>query len=63
MELFEKMKIELAKGTTAGKASQFVTFPDTGHAFHADYRPSFRQGPADEGWTRCMAWLKANGVA
>ena len=63
LESLEKMKIELAKGTTAGKASQFVTFPDTGHAFHADYRPSFRQGPADEGWTRCMAWLKANGVA
>jgi carboxymethylenebutenolidase len=59
----EQMKAALATGTAAAKASQFVTYPNTGHAFHADYRPSFRQGPAQDGWARCLAWFKAHGVA
>ena len=32
------------------------------HAFHADYRPSYREEPAKDGWARLQAWLKANGV-
>jgi carboxymethylenebutenolidase len=57
------MKAALATGTADSKAAQFVLYPDTGHAFHADYRPTYRQGPADDGWKRCLAWFKANGVA
>ena len=63
LDSVEKMKLALAQGTAAAKASQFVTYPDTGHAFHADYRPSYSKGPADDGWARCLAWFKANGVA
>ncbi|PTT83512.1 carboxymethylenebutenolidase [Pelomonas sp. HMWF004] len=40
----------------------FVIYLDTPHAFHADYRPSYRKPAADDGWTRCLAWLKSNGV-
>lgn len=47
----------------AGKACEFVVYPDTPHAFHADYRPSYREGPAKDGWARLMAWLKQHGVA
>jgi carboxymethylenebutenolidase len=63
LDTVDKMKAALATGTAASKAAQFVLYPDTGHAFHADYRASYRQGPADDGWKRCLAWFKANGVA
>ena len=63
VDTVDKMKAALATGNAASKAAQFVLYPDTGHAFHADYRPSYRQGPADDGWKRCLAWFKANGVA
>ncbi|MEI8171516.1 MAG: dienelactone hydrolase family protein [Rhodoferax sp.] len=63
LDTLDKMKAVLATGTAASKAAQFVVYPDTPHAFHADYRPSFRQGPAEDGWQRCLAWFKAHGVA
>ena len=59
----EKMKAALASGSAAAKKSEFVVYPDAPHAFHADYRPSYRKEAADDGWKRCLAWLKANGVA
>ncbi len=63
LESVDKMKAALAAGTAAAKASQFVVYPDAPHAFHADYRPSFRKDAAEDGWKRCVAWFKANGVA
>src|SRR6266480_4908397 len=33
------------------------------HAFHADYRASYRKEAADDGWKRMLAWFKENGVA
>ena len=62
-ETIDKMKAALASGSAAAKASEFVVYPDAPHAFHADYRPSYRQGPAEDGWQRALAWFKANGVA
>ena len=63
LDTVDKMKAALAAGSAAGKASQFVVYPDAPHAFHADYRPSFRKEAAEDGWKRCVAWFKANGVA
>jgi len=63
LDTVDKMKAALAAGSPAARASQFVVYPDAPHAFHADYRPSFRQGPAEDGWKRALAWFKANGVA
>ncbi len=63
LDTVDKMKAALAGGSSAAKASQFVVYPDAPHAFHADYRPSFRQGPAEDGWKRALAWFKANGAA
>ena len=37
-------------------------YPDTPHAFHADYRASYREKEAWDGWDRCIAWFKRNGV-
>lgn len=67
MDTVEKMKAALAdagaKGNAAAKASEFVVYPDAPHAFHADYRPSFRKEAAEDGWKRALAWFKAHGVA
>ena len=58
----DQMKAALASGNAAARKSEFVVYPDTPHAFHADYRPSYRKEAADDGWKRCVAWFKANGV-
>jgi carboxymethylenebutenolidase len=63
LDTVDKMKAALAQGNAAAKASQFVVYPEAPHAFHADYRPSFRQGPAEDGWKRALEWFKSNGVA
>ena len=63
LDTVEKMKAVLATGNAASKASQFVVYPDAPHAFHADYRPSFRKEPAEDGWKRALEWFKTHGVA
>lgn len=63
LDSVEKMKAALAAGNAASKASQFVVYPDAPHAFHADYRPSYRKEAAEDGWKRCLAWFKQHGVA
>nr|WP_316644152.1 dienelactone hydrolase family protein [uncultured Roseateles sp.] len=62
LDTVDKMKLALTQGSAAAKASSFHIYAEAGHAFHADYRPSYRQGPAEDGWRRCLAWLKAQGV-
>ena len=62
LDTVEKMKVALAAGSAAAKKSEFVVYPDAPHAFHADYRPSYRKEAADDGWKRCLAWFKAQGV-
>jgi carboxymethylenebutenolidase len=51
-----------AKGNTAAKASEFVVYPQAPHAFHADYRPSYRKDAAEDGFKRALEWFKAKGV-
>ena len=58
----EQMKTALAAGSAAARRSEFVIYPDAPHAFHADYRPSYRKAAADDGYQRMLAWFKANGV-
>lgn len=43
--------------------SDFVLYRDAPHAFHADYRPAYRELDAKDGWARCLAWLQRHGVA
>jgi carboxymethylenebutenolidase len=56
----EKMNEALKK---AGKPSMIHRYPDTPHAFHADYRPSFRREQAEDGWKRATEWFRKHGVA
>ncbi|HSW04144.1 dienelactone hydrolase family protein [Aquabacterium sp.] len=63
LDTVDKMKAALASGSAAAKRSEFLVYPDAPHAFHADYRPSYRKEAAEDGWKRCLAWFKAQGVA
>jgi carboxymethylenebutenolidase len=62
LDTVDKMKAALAAGSSAAQKSEFVIYPDAPHAFHADYRPSYRKEAADDGWKRCLAWLETHGV-
>jgi len=55
----EQMKEALAK---TGNKSEFVVFPNSGHAFNADYRPSYVEADAKESWKRAVEWFKSHGV-
>ncbi|MBG6074313.1 dienelactone hydrolase family protein [Polaromonas sp. CG_9.11] len=61
-----QMKDALAQagiqGNAAARASEFVVYPDAPHAFHADYRPSYRQDAAEDGFRRALDWFAAHGV-
>jgi carboxymethylenebutenolidase len=56
----ERMQAALA---AAGASSEIVLYPGMPHAFHADYRPTYRREPADDGWRRMLAWFRGHGVA
>lgn len=62
LDTVERMKAALAQGPVAARTSDFVVYPDMPHAFHADYRASYRQPAAEDGWKRMLAWLRQNGV-
>ena len=47
----------------AGTPSMIHVYPDTPHAFFADYRPSYREAASKDGWQRLQDWLKKAGVA
>ena len=53
------MKDALAK---AGGKSQVHVYEGAPHAFHADYRPTYRKELAEDGWKRLLGWLRQNGV-
>ncbi len=47
----------------AGKKSEIILYPDAPHAFHADYRPSYRKAAAEDAWKKLTEWFKKHGVA
>jgi carboxymethylenebutenolidase len=48
----------------AGKTgTDFVVYPDASHGFHADYRATYNEADAKDGWRRLLAHFAANGVA
>jgi carboxymethylenebutenolidase len=42
---------------TAGRMPEIVIYEKAPHAFHADYRPSYRENEAKDAWARCLAWF------
>jgi carboxymethylenebutenolidase len=57
-----QLHIAPTAAAAAAKGSGFVIYLDAPHAFHADYRPSYRKEAADDGFKRALAWFKTNGV-
>jgi carboxymethylenebutenolidase len=53
----ETMKQRLADGNAHAQASQIVVYPDSGHAFFADYRPSYNEKDARDGWQKAIDWF------
>ena len=44
------------------KTVEIIIYPDAPHAFHADYRPSYRKAAAEDGWEHAVAWFRRYGV-
>jgi carboxymethylenebutenolidase len=65
LDTVEQMKAALSKASSnpAAKASKFEIYLEAPHAFHADYRATYREGPAKDAWAKCLAWFKQHGVA
>jgi carboxymethylenebutenolidase len=59
----ERAREVLAEGDTASKGSKLKVFPNSGHAFFADYRSSYVEADAKEGWALALDWLRKHGVA
>jgi carboxymethylenebutenolidase len=58
IDTVEKLRAALkAAGNTR---SEIIVYPDAPHAFHADYRPSYRKEAAEDGWKRAVAWVKTH---
>ena len=41
---------------------EIVVYPEAHHGFHADYRPSYNEEAAKDGWRRLLDWLRKHGV-
>lgn len=59
LDTVEQMRSRLASSSSK---SEIIVYPDAPHAFFADYRPSYREKEAKEGWQRLQAWFKRHGV-
>ncbi|MDX5629707.1 MULTISPECIES: dienelactone hydrolase family protein [unclassified Brenneria] len=58
-EQIDKMRQALRAGNAN---AEIIVYPDAGHAFHADYRPSYHAESAQDGWQRMLAWFKKYGI-
>ena len=52
-----------AAARAAGRTAEIVIYPEAAHAFFADYRPSYVESAATDGWKRAEAWFRKYGVA
>jgi carboxymethylenebutenolidase len=60
LDTVQQMRDRLKSGSSK---SEIIVYPDAPHAFFADYRPSYREEDAKQGWQRLQAWFKQNGVS
>ncbi|HFZ8996550.1 TPA: dienelactone hydrolase family protein [Citrobacter freundii] len=45
----------------ANAKAEIIVYPDAGHAFNADYRESYHEESAKDGWQRMLAWFAQYG--
>jgi carboxymethylenebutenolidase len=59
LDTVEQMRVGLKESSSKSK---IIVYPEAPHAFFADYRPSYREEEAKDGWKRLLAWFKQHGV-
>ena len=59
LDTVEKMREALKKSKVP---AEIVVYPDAQHGFHADYRPSYNEADAKDGWNKLQAWFKKHGA-
>ncbi|OUL34038.1 dienelactone hydrolase family protein [Nostoc sp. 106C] len=59
LDTVEQMRDRLKSSSSK---SEIIVYPNAPHAFFADYRPSYREKEADDGWKRLQTWFKQHGV-
>ncbi|HEX8721022.1 MAG TPA: dienelactone hydrolase family protein [Pyrinomonadaceae bacterium] len=63
VETVERMREALKRSKSKAAArSEIVVYPEAGHGFHADYRPSYNKEAAADGWRRLQDWFRKYGV-
>ena len=65
VETVEQMRAALRDAYLKGGGVpfEFKIYPDAPHAFHADYRPSYREDAAKDGWNHAIEWLQKYKVS
>lgn len=54
LDSVEQMRKQIAR---AQRNSDIHVYPDAGHGFFADFRPSYNEAAAEDGWRRMLAWF------
>ena len=63
LDTVEAMRAKLkASSNPAARESRIIVYPDTPHGFHADYRASYREPQARDGWVQLQRWFADHGV-
>jgi carboxymethylenebutenolidase len=50
----EQLRVTAA---ASGQPTEIVRYPDAGHGFNCDRRPSYHDASATDAWARAMAWF------
>jgi len=54
------MRKALAMGSEHAQASEIRVYENADHGFFADYRPMYQARAAQDGWQRCLSWLRSH---
>lgn len=61
-EMLAALRTAADQGVLAASNSKIKLYPNAGHAFHADYRPSYNPTAAQDGWKSALDWFEQNGL-
>jgi len=59
LDTVEQMRKQLHSSQSK---SEIIVYPDAPHAFFADYRPSYHEKEAQDGWKHLQVWFKQHGI-
>lgn len=60
VETVERMRAALK---SAGKAAELIVYLEADHGFHADYRPTYNEQAAQDGWVKMLDWFTKHRAA